>query len=131
MNAQMSVETAKEFLGVVIKRGNCLEDHGSGSIEMSPHNNIHNWVGDPEATIQGENMGHFHSARKDPVFYAHHANVDRMWNIWQKMKDQPRDHTDPDWLNSSFVLYDENRKAVRIKVSQCLDSKILGYVTKT
>uniref|UniRef100_A0A0A0LV27 Tyrosinase copper-binding domain-containing protein n=1 Tax=Cucumis sativus TaxID=3659 RepID=A0A0A0LV27_CUCSA len=80
-------------------------------IEMSPHNNIHNWVGDPEATIQGENMGHFHSAGKDPVFYAHHTNVDRMWNIWQKMKDQPRDHTDPDWLNSSFVLYDENRKA--------------------
>ncbi|XP_050935854.1 polyphenol oxidase latent form, chloroplastic-like [Cucumis melo] len=127
MNDQMSVETAKEFLGKVIKRGNGPEN-GSGSIETSPHNNIHIWVGDPEATIHGEDMGHFYSAGRDPLFYAHHANVDRMWNIWQKMKDRPRDHTDMDWLNSSFVLYDENRKAVRIKVSQCLDSKILGYV---
>lgn len=62
------------------------------------------------------------------MFYGHHANVDRMWSIWQKLETKRRDYTDPDWLDSSFVLYDENKNAVRIKVRDCVDSVNLGYV---
>ncbi|KAK4728078.1 hypothetical protein R3W88_021066 [Solanum pinnatisectum] len=37
-------------------------------------------------TIENENMGTFYSAARDPIFYAHHANVDRMWTIWKTLE---------------------------------------------
>ena len=70
-------------------------------------------------------MGDFSTAGRDPLFYAHHVNVDGMWKIWKEMGNQ--DHTDEGWVNSTFVFYDENQNAVRIKVSDCFDSKKLGY----
>ncbi|KAL0069248.1 hypothetical protein AAF712_003612 [Marasmius tenuissimus] len=44
------------------------------TLENGPHNSIHNRVG-------GE-MGP-HWAPNDPIFYMHHANVDRVWAKWQ------------------------------------------------
>jgi hypothetical protein len=45
------------------------------SIEGGPHNGVHNWVGGAmsDPTISPE----------DPIFWMHHANIDRLWNIWQ------------------------------------------------
>ncbi|MGF9859862.1 tyrosinase family protein [Priestia endophytica] len=39
------------------------------------HNRVHVWV--------GGHMGSVPVAPNDPVFYLHHANVDRIWAIWQ------------------------------------------------
>lgn len=131
MNKQVLVNgnTAEGFLGKLLRGGDEAEGKGMGSIERSPHNNVHDWVGDPPPnTKYSEDMGNFYSAGRDPVFYAHHGNVDRMWSIWRGLTDVPRDYTDPDWLDSSFVFYDEHKKAVRITVRQCLESKDLGYV---
>ncbi|MBA0694906.1 hypothetical protein Goari_005168 [Gossypium aridum] len=64
----------------------------------------------------------------DPLFYAHHGNVDRMWNIWKTLPGKKRRDFDENvWLNSSFLFYDENANMVRVKVRDCLDSKTLGY----
>lgn len=38
-----------------------------------------------------------------------------------------KDYNDPDWLDSSFLFYDENANLVRVKVRHCIDSKTLGY----
>jgi hypothetical protein len=40
-----------------------------------PHNNLHVWV--------GGDMGVIPYAAYDPIFWCHHANVDRQWAIWQ------------------------------------------------
>ncbi|KAL2931949.1 Polyphenol oxidase chloroplastic [Bienertia sinuspersici] len=72
-------------------------------------------------------MGNFYSAARDPIFYAHHANVDRMWSIWKTLGDNRQDFTDTDWLNASFIFYDENAQAVRVRVRDCLDTTKLGY----
>ncbi len=45
-----------------------------GTLEAGPHNKVH-------ATIQGD-MGAFISPR-DPIFWLHHCNVDRLWEIWR------------------------------------------------
>lgn len=52
-------------------------------------------------------MGVLQTAARDPIFYAHHANIDRLWDVWLGLKidDQDvnrRNPTDPDWLNSQF-----------------------------
>ncbi|XP_022994369.1 polyphenol oxidase, chloroplastic-like [Cucurbita maxima] len=131
MHKQMitDADTAEGFHGkLLVASQEANEETGMGTIERSPHNNIHNWVGDPNAK-NNMNMGVFYSAARDPLFYGHHANVDRMWSIWQGLKNgKPRDFNNPDWLNSSFVFYNEHKQAVRIKVSDCLDTRRLGYV---
>ncbi|XVF25844.1 hypothetical protein REPUB_Repub13aG0248900 [Reevesia pubescens] len=100
---------------------------GAGSIELGSHTSIHKWCGDQRQPNK-EDMGNFYSAGYDPLFYALHTNVDRMWSLWKELPGKKRkDFTDSDWLDSSFVFYDENANLVRCKVRDCLDTKTLGY----
>lgn len=39
-----------------------------------------------------------------------------------------QDFTDPDWLDTGFLFYNENAELVRVKIRDCLDTKSLGYV---
>ncbi|KAJ6728170.1 POLYPHENOL OXIDASE CHLOROPLASTIC-LIKE [Salix koriyanagi] len=100
---------------------------GAGTIESSPHNNIHRWTGDPTQE-NTEDMGNFYSAARDPIFFCHHSNVDRMWTIWKTIPGGiRRDISDRDWLNSEFLFYNENAELVRCKVRDCLDNRRLRY----
>jgi tyrosinase len=48
-----------------------------GNLEYGPHGRMHVWVGGQmEAVANSPN---------DPVFWMHHANVDRIWSQWQKI----------------------------------------------
>ncbi len=75
---------------------------GSGILEAQPHNNVHNNV--------GGFMGDFLSP-VDPVFFLHHANIDRLWDVWTRK--QVRDHlptlpTGADlapWSREPFLFY--------------------------
>ncbi|KAI7742893.1 hypothetical protein M8C21_032438 [Ambrosia artemisiifolia] len=120
-----SAKTASLFMGGSYRAGE--EVPGGGSLESIPHGPVHVWTGD-STQPNGEDMGNFYSAGKDPLFYAHHANVDRMWSVWKTLGGRRADFTDKDWLDSSFLFYDENAEMVRVKVRDCLDSKNLGYV---
>ncbi|KAI3803631.1 hypothetical protein L1987_31788 [Smallanthus sonchifolius] len=99
---------------------------GGGSVEQSPHTPVHRWVGDPRET-NGENLGNFYSAGRDTLFYCHHSNVDRMWSLWKMLGGKHKDITDPDWLNTSFVFYDENKNLVRVYVKDSLLTNQFGY----
>ncbi|KAH7545959.1 hypothetical protein FEM48_Zijuj01G0149500 [Ziziphus jujuba var. spinosa] len=116
----------KLFFGGAFRSGE-EPDPGAGSIENIPHGPVHLWSGD-NTQPNLENMGNFYSAARDPMFFAHHSNVDRMWTIWKTLGGKRKDITDPDWLNAGFLFYDENKQLVRVKVRDCLDEKKLGYV---
>ncbi|KAK3001487.1 hypothetical protein RJ639_020531 [Escallonia herrerae] len=113
------------FLGGAFRAG---EDPGTnaGSFENSPHAPVHRWTGDPTQTNR-EDMGIFYSAGRDPIFYCHHANVDRAWTIWKTLGGKRKDYSDGDWLNASFAFYDENAQLVHVKVADCRDQTRLGY----
>lgn len=119
--------TAELFLGKAYRAGDAPSP-GAGSIETSPHIPIHRWVGDPRNT-NNEDMGNFYSAGRDIAFYCHHSNVDRMWTIWQQLAGKPRkrDYTDSDWLNATFLFYDENGQAVKVRIGDSLDNQKMGY----
>lgn len=119
-------KTSKLFLGSPYRAGDEPEP-GSGSIENTPHNPVHLWCGD-NTQPNLENMGNFYSAGRDPIFFAHHSNIDRMWTIWGTLGGKRTNFTEPDWLDSAFLFYDENANLVRVKVRDCLDTKNLGYV---
>ncbi|KAK7246547.1 hypothetical protein RIF29_41416 [Crotalaria pallida] len=103
---------------------------GGGSVEMVLHGGVHEWTGPEPADkkANGEDMGTFYSAARDPIFYSHHANLDRLWTIWKTLGGKRKDITDSDWLESGFLFYDENKNLVRVKVKDCLDTTKLGYV---
>jgi tyrosinase len=61
------------------------------SLERLIHNPVHVWVGgtnpDPDPNIPFDYtgaMGDAHVSPCDPLFYLHHANIDRIWAGWQK-----------------------------------------------
>lgn len=57
----------------IIDDSNTFTDF-SRRIEQA-HNNVHGWVGGA--------MGVVPVAAYDPVFWAHHTNIDRIWYLWQ------------------------------------------------
>nr|BAM15849.1 hypothetical protein [Portulaca oleracea] len=122
-----NASTPRLFLGQPYRAGDASPG-GSGSLENVPHGPVHVWTGDRNQP-NNEDMGTFYTAAKDPIFYAHHANVDRMWSVWKSRRSNPTapEFTDTDWLNASFIFYDENKQAVRVRVKDCLDTKKLGY----
>ncbi|XP_019174288.1 PREDICTED: polyphenol oxidase I, chloroplastic-like [Ipomoea nil] len=117
--------TSDLFLGQKYVAGD-KPNPGQGSIENIPHTPVHRWVGDSVNQPNGEDMGNFYSAGRDPLFYSHHANVDRMWVIWQQQLGG-KNFTDDAWLDASFLFYDENENPVRVYVKDCLDTTKMGY----
>ncbi|KAK4439035.1 Polyphenol oxidase, chloroplastic [Sesamum alatum] len=117
-----------DFMGQPLREGG--EPKGGGSSERGSHTAVHVWVGDPRQP-NGEDLGNFYSAGRDSLFYCHHANVDRMWTLWQYFlpsnKVPDKKITDPDFLNAAFLFYDENAQLVRVTVKDCLDNLRMGY----
>ncbi|TVU14780.1 hypothetical protein EJB05_38273, partial [Eragrostis curvula] len=115
------------FMGQPYRAGDA-PDPGAGSIENVPHGPLHGWVGDPRQP-NGEDMGNFYSAARDPVFFALHANIDRLWHVWRGLRPggNNTDFADPDWLDASFLFYDEDARLVRVRVRDCLDVTALRY----
>ncbi|KAG8364794.1 hypothetical protein BUALT_Bualt18G0035800 [Buddleja alternifolia] len=118
-----------DFMGQPYREGTGVNP-GPGASERGSHVAIHVFVGDPREP-SGENLGNFYSAGRDPLFYCHHSNVDRMWSLWQYFlpsnKVPDKRITDPDFLNASFLFYDENAQLVRVTVKDSLDNLRMGY----
>jgi tyrosinase len=47
--------------------------------ELNPHGLVHDLIGD--------DMGDIRTSARDPIFWLHHANIDRLWTVWTKMAD--------------------------------------------
>lgn len=62
---------------------------GFGVLEGQPHNRIHNCVGGIFTDANGNttNVGGFMQSNLspvDPLFFLHHANIDRIWDVWTR-----------------------------------------------
>ncbi len=90
-------------------------------IEEGVHGYVHCTVG-PTCPIA--HMGDVPVAGNDPVFYHHHANIDRMWACWQKLHGTPSGS----WQNQQFSFVDETGALVTQPVSKFIDTAALGYV---
>ena len=63
----------------------------------------------------------------DPIFWLHHANIDRLWSDWSS-RHPGQTPNDPRWLNFDLNQYtDLKGKPVTRKVSEMLTTQALGY----
>jgi tyrosinase len=77
------------------------------------HNNVHVWVGG-----NGGHMADIPFAAFDPIFWAHHAMIDRVWRLWQLRHPQK---------GVPASLLDEALPPFGMTVRQTLDAGALGY----
>jgi len=95
--------------------GNSFVDFFSGQsgLEGNPHDNVH--------VDMGGAMGNPSTAAPDPVFYVHHSNIDRLWNLWLA---QGGGRADPlstaSWKNKSYTFFDENGNPVNMTTCDIL-----------
>ncbi len=74
------------------------------AVESSPHNVIHGDVGGATGWMSYVTM-----AAMDPIFYLHHANIDRLWDLWLAQGGGRADPTsDTTWTTQVYSFYDEN-----------------------
>ena len=100
--------------------------HGRSRTETIPHNAIHNYVGGeaPGGTLG--DMTELATAAADPVFYAHHGNLDRLWEAWRQ--DPARRATEPDFAAEQFLFPWLDGSMIAIAARDTLDTQRLGYV---
>jgi tyrosinase len=80
------------------------------------HGSIHVLVGNTT------NMGRIPWAARDPIFWLHHCNIDRLWASWNK---GGRLNPGGGWLTQTFVFGDENGVRVEPVVSDFVDTETI------
>ncbi len=89
------------------------------ALDSGLHGNVHVLIGD------SKNMGAVPWAARDPIFWLHHSNIDRLWASWNK--GGRLNPTSTTFLNTTFTFADENGLQVVGKVSDVLSILRLGY----
>lgn len=77
----------------------------NSGLEDGPHGFIHMLVGAQESDGSWRGMGVFEEAARDPVFWSHHCNIDRLWSHWR----QNKDHKEP--VDAEIQLTENERVA--------------------
>jgi len=91
------------------------------NIERHIHGYVHCTVG---PTCPVAHMGDVPVAGGDPVFYSHHANIDRLFACWETKYGVPSGS----WSTQTFGFPDAKGILQTQAVSDFLDTKKLGYV---
>ena len=89
------------------------------ALEREPHDLCHGGV-------DGD-MGNVNTSPRDPVFYLHHCNLDRLWARWNASGKQ--NDSDPLWHGFTFEqnFWDISGNLIDVKVSSLFDTLNLGY----
>jgi tyrosinase len=96
----------------LVERILALSDFNDFSLQLEEqlHNAVHGWV--------GGTMGIVATAAYDPIFWAHHTMVDRLWSLWQ-VRHSSRGPRPDQW---HVVL-----RALDMTVGDVLSTTALGY----
>ncbi|MDG3583495.1 tyrosinase family protein [Galbibacter pacificus] len=81
-----------------------------------PHSGAHRWVAGPMLTS---------ASPRDPVFYLHHAFVDKLWHDWEEM------HHSSSYVRTDMIRYDgtyvfDGQTIPLVNPNDIVDSRALG-----
>jgi tyrosinase len=122
------------------------DDHSPfGVLEGQPHGPVHVALGGGDTNSSNPTdwglMTNPDTAALDPIFWLHHANIDRLWGKWLRQKRKPTDPsdvfanpTDTDWLDGpqdrQFVMPRPDGTTYHFTARDVLDTKApaLDYI---
>ncbi len=85
-----------------------------------PHGAVHGAI--------GGNMGQVIKAAKDPVFWLHHTNIDRLWEEWRRKCEGRVNPSAGLWATKVFTFFDETGAAKNMTGAQIVNTASqLGY----
>ena len=95
-----------------------------GALEGTPHGQVHVLVGGDANGL----MWDFNTAGLDPIFWLHHCNLDRLWDVWIDKWGVDRLPQHPVFRDTTFKLFDSDGQPVGKPISETVVSSDLGYV---
>jgi polyphenol oxidase len=118
-NAKVAVQSRLAIPDFATFGGTASESNPTPATFTGPHANVHN-------NFAPGDMADLQFSPRDPVFYAHHGNIDRLWTSWVKAG-----HTNPNFGNARVFFYDETRKWRFVLMNDLKDESKLGYKYST
>jgi tyrosinase len=112
------VDTRVIFQQAQLLTGGTVGDGFNGRVNHRPHGVIHGVIGKPTG------MASFEYAARDPLFWVHHANIDRFWQSWRQPRvdgASVRDPTNGGWLAQEFAFPDSKTERSVLKVLEALN----------
>ncbi len=97
----------------------------NSALEQTPHGAVHCATG--VASCPSGYMGYVPTAGNDPIFYSHHANIDRLYECWLRVAPATRLPSNPGQLAQQFSFIDGSGTLVTRKVGDMLTLAQLGY----
>jgi tyrosinase len=88
-------------------------------LEFNPHDGVHQAI--------GGNMSVVALSSRDPIFYLHHANIDRLWTDWNRRGNA--NSADPMWRDFAFDrnFINPNGSSWNVAVGDLGPPSALGY----
>jgi tyrosinase len=111
-----------EFGGKKEKVTQFGEPTSGGVLEGTPHGSVHNGVGGKDGWMKD-----IKAAAKDPIFWLHHANIDRIWAQWISLGEGREDPQTPIWLEQIFEFHDAGGNVVARSGIEVADTTALDY----
>src|SRR5207253_7963142 len=111
--------TNPEFLDTKDSGGNTVPGFQS-SLEQVPHGAVHCAVMDCPVPV----MGAVPYSANDPIFWIHHANIDRMWDCWTSISGHSNP-TDATFLAQQFSYVDGKGNLVTNSVDNIINGHMV------
>jgi hypothetical protein len=93
------------------------------AIENTPHGYVHCAVMDCPVTV----MGAVPYSSNDPIFWLHHANIDRTWDCWTSITGH-KNSTAATFVNKKWSFVDAKGNKVTNPVSDLFNGSLVDYV---
>lgn len=90
-----------------------------GIFEGTPHGSVHDNVGGWMSRIK--------TAAKDPIFWLHHCNIDRIWAEWIAQGEGRENPDESAWLNQPFEFFKPDGTTGSKTCGQVVKTEALGY----
>lgn len=90
-----------------------------GPLEITPHGSVHVFV--------GGRMNDFNQAAGDPIFWLHHCNLDRLWEVWRTSTGLGLDPRGSRFVDQTFEFLDAAGARLEPTCGSVLNVANLGY----
>jgi len=89
------------------------------AVDINPHFLVHIGLG-------GDMSDGFNTVVKDPIFWVHHTNIDRLWESWNRLAGR-KNPQNSKWLTRTFQWADARGNPVNVPVGGADRVYQLGY----